>query len=116
MMKIAVAWIAAILLASASVSYSQSGYVRGQPSIDCTNARNTVALVLCSGPEGAQADWDLNSAWWALYFTVNDAGRPQLDLDQQVWRQSLDRICALPRQLTQEEQSGQAMAQAGRRN
>jgi uncharacterized protein YecT (DUF1311 family) len=84
--------------------------------IDCTNARNTVALILCSGPEGARADWDLNSAWWALYFTVNDTGRRQLDLDQQVWRQSLDRICALPRQLTQEEQSGQAMAQAGRRN
>jgi hypothetical protein len=46
MMKNTVAWIAAILLASASVSYSQSGYVRGQPSIDCTTAHNTVALIL----------------------------------------------------------------------
>jgi uncharacterized protein YecT (DUF1311 family) len=95
-----------------SVSYSQSGYVPGQPSIDCTNVHNTVALILCSVPEAAEADWDLNSASWALYFTVNDAGRRMLDLDQQAWRQSLDRICALPRQLTEEEQAGQAMGQA----
>jgi len=112
MMKITPTCIAALLLATTSVSYSQSGYVSGQPSIDCTNVHNTVALILCSGPEAAQADWDLNSASWALYFTVNDAGRRMLDLDQQAWRQSLDRICALPRQLTEEEQAGQAMGQA----
>ena len=111
-MKITAACIAALLLATTSVSYSQSGYVSGQPSIDCTNVHNTVALILCSVPEAAQADWNVNSASWALYFTVNDAGRRMLDLDQQAWRQSLDRICALPRQLTQEEQAGQAMGQA----
>jgi hypothetical protein len=71
-----------------------------------------VALILCSGPEGARADWDLNTASWALYSTVNDTGHQTLDLDQPVWRKSLDRICALPRQLMQEEQAGQAMAQA----
>jgi hypothetical protein len=111
MMKIALACIAAFLLASTSVSYSQSGYVPGQPSFDCTKPRNAVALILCSAREGAQADWNVNSSLWALYFAVNDAGRRTLDLDQQGWRQSLDRICALPRQLTQEEQAGQAMGQ-----
>ena len=34
-----------------------------------------------------------------------------MDADQQAWRQSLDRMCALPRQLTEEEQAGRAMAQ-----
>jgi peptidoglycan hydrolase-like protein with peptidoglycan-binding domain len=111
MMKITSACIAAFLLASTSVSYSQSGYVPGQPSIDCSKVRNTVALILCNAPEAAQADWALNSAWWALYFTVSDTRRRMLDLDQQAWRQSLDQICALPRHQTPEDQVGQAMAQ-----
>jgi hypothetical protein len=34
-----------------------------------------------------------------------------LDTEQQAWRQSLDQICALPRQVTEEEQAGQVMAQ-----
>jgi hypothetical protein len=35
---------------------------------------NTVAVILCNVRDAAQADWDLNSAWWARYFTLN-AGR-----------------------------------------
>jgi peptidoglycan hydrolase-like protein with peptidoglycan-binding domain len=108
-MKITTASVAAFLLAGTSLCYSQAGYVPGQPSIDCTEVQNTVGRILCSGPEAAQTDWDFNSAWWALYFTVNDTRK--LDMDQQAWRTSLDRICALPRQLTQEEQTGQSMAQ-----
>jgi peptidoglycan hydrolase-like protein with peptidoglycan-binding domain len=108
-MKITTASVAAFLLAGTSLCCSQAGYVPGQPSIDCTEVQNTVGRILCSGPEAAQTDWDFNSAWWALYFTVNDTRK--LDMDQQAWRTSLDRICALPRQLTQEEQTGQSMAQ-----
>jgi len=73
---------------------------------------NTVAVILCGVPEAAQADWDLNSASWARYFTVNDTQRRMLDTDQQTWRQSLDRICALPRYPTPEDQAGKAMLEA----
>jgi len=111
MMKITIACIAAFLLANTSVCYSQAGYVPGQPSIDCTRVHNTVAVILCRVPEAAQAEWELNSAWWARYFTVNDTQRQVLDRDQQAWRQSLDQICALPRHQTQEDQAGQAMAE-----
>ena len=108
-MKVTIACIAAILLAATSVCYSQGGYVPGQPSIDCTKAHNTVAVILCRAPEAAQADWELNSALWARYFTLNDTQRRMLDLDQQAWRQSLDRICALPRNQTPEDQAGLEM-------
>ena len=115
MMKITVAGVAAFLLAGTSASYSQSGYVPGQPSIDCTKARSTVAIILCRVPEAAAADWDVNSASWALYFSVNESRRRIVDADQQAWRQSLDPICALPRQQRPEDQAGLAMAQvAGR--
>ena len=110
-MKVTIACIAAILLAATSVCYSQGGYVPGQPSIDCTKAHNTVAVILCRAPEAAQADWELNSALWARYFTANDTQRQMLDRDQQAWRQSLDQICSLPRYQTQEDQAGQAMAE-----
>jgi peptidoglycan hydrolase-like protein with peptidoglycan-binding domain len=115
MMKITVPCVAAFLLAGTSLSYSGAAYVSGQPSIDCTKARNTVANILCSVPEAAAADWDVNAASWALYFSVNESQQRIVDADQKTWRQSLDSMCALPRQQTPEDQAGQAMAHfAGR--
>jgi peptidoglycan hydrolase-like protein with peptidoglycan-binding domain len=95
----------------ASLSYSQAGYHAGQPSFDCAIVTNTVAFVLCTVPEAAQADWELNSASWALYFTVNETRRRVLDQEQQAWRQSLDRMCVLPHYQTPQDQAGQAMAE-----
>jgi peptidoglycan hydrolase-like protein with peptidoglycan-binding domain len=102
---------AAFLITTTGIYGAQSAYVGGQPSIDCTAARNSVAQILCSGPRAAQADWELNSALWALYFSVDEARRAKLDLDQQAWRESLERRCALP-QVTQDERAGQFVAQA----
>ena len=110
-MKNTGAVVIACLLACTSVCYSQTSNISDQPSFDCSNARYPVALILCSGPDGARVDWDVNSAWWALYFTIDEKRRPILDADQETWRQSLYQMCALPRQLTQEEQAGQVMAQ-----
>ncbi len=115
MMKTTVACVAAFLLAGTSLSHSAAGYVPGQPSIDCTKARSTVASILCSVPEAAAADWEVNAASWALYFSVNESQRQIVDADQRTWRQSLDSLCALPRQQTLEDQAGRAMADlAGR--
>ena len=110
-MKNTGAVVIACLLACTSVCYSQTSNISDQPSFDCSNARYPVALILCSGPDAARVDWDVNSAWWALYFTIDEKRRPILDADQETWRQSLYQMCALPRQLTQEEQAGQVMAQ-----
>ena len=36
------------------------------PSFDCSQRmRQTLAVILCTVPEAAQADWDLNTAYWA---------------------------------------------------
>ena len=110
-MKNTGAVVIACLLACTSVCYSQTSNISDQPSFDCSNARYPVALILCSGPDAARVDWDVNSAWWALYFTIDEKRRPILDADQETWRQSLYQMCALPRQLTQEEHAGQVMAQ-----
>ena len=110
-MKNAPAMIITFLLACTSVCYSQTSNVSDQPSFDCGNARNAVAVILCSGPDAARVDWDFNSAWWALYFSIDEKRQPMMDADQEAWRRSLDRMCALPRQLTEEEQAGRAMAQ-----
>ena len=96
-MKSIVAGVVALLLAGTSVSYSGPGYVAGQPSIDCTKARSTVATILCSVPEAAAADWDVNAASWALYFSVNESQQRIVDADQRSWRQSLELIvCPAP--------------------
>ena len=88
------------LIAGSAVCYPEVGYVVGQPSFDCTKARNTVAIILCSGPEAARADWDWNTAYWAYYFSIPGELRPTFDQREQFWRYSLDQICALPSQLT----------------
>ena len=70
-----------------------------------------MGAILCTVPEAAQADWNLNSALWARYFASDDVQRQVLDRDQQAWRRSLDQVCALPRYQTPEDRAGQAMAQ-----
>ena len=114
-MKNTGAVVIAFLLVCTRICYSQTSNISDQPSFDCSNARNPVALILCSGPDAARVDWDINSAWWAFYFSIDEKRRPMMDVDQQAWRQSLDRMCALPRQLTEEEQAGQLMAQSAGR-
>ena len=38
------------------------------PSFDCSNGvRQTLAVILCTDPAAAQADWDVNRAYWALF-------------------------------------------------
>jgi hypothetical protein len=105
-------WIVVALLATTSGSYAQSGYISGQPSISCTNLHNSEALILCNIPDAARADWDVNAASWALNFTLNDTRRQIFEREQQAWRQSLDRTCALPRYQTPEDQVGQAVAES----
>ena len=46
-----------------------------RPTTSCSNLRNSVAQILCSGREGAAADWAVNSATWAYLHHVGDAGK-----------------------------------------
>jgi peptidoglycan hydrolase-like protein with peptidoglycan-binding domain len=92
-----IAGIGAILLSSVP------GFAVDGPSFDCTHGVNSaLAIILCSVPEAARADWDLVSAYWA--FSTDDR-------DQKAFSQSMNERCVLPRQETAEERVGRAFAQ-----
>ena len=92
-----IAGIGAILLSSVP------GSAVDGPSFDCSHGVNiALAVILCSVPEAAHADWDLVSAYWA--FSTDDR-------DQRAFSQSINERCALPRRETEEERVGRAFAQ-----
>jgi uncharacterized protein len=92
-MKFVMGLAFSLLIANSGLGYAQTGSFSNAPSIDCSRARSAVASILCVAPEAARADWEVNSATWALYFSVGEPGQRQLDADAQAWRQSLERIC-----------------------
>ena len=108
-MKFVIGLAFSFLLANTTFSYAQTGSSSNSPSIDCSRARSAVASILCNVPEAARADWEVNSATWALYFSVGEARQRQLDADAQAWRQSLERICTLPYLPTEQEMAGREM-------
>src|SRR5205814_9161689 len=77
-------------LITATSGFAQTGYVSGQPSIDCSKAVSTINLIRCSGPEAAKVDWDLVSAIWAVHFSLKEDRWAKFDDEQRAWRQSLD--------------------------
>ena len=108
-MKFVMGLAFSLLLANTGFSYAQTGSFSNSPSIDCSRVRSAVASILCNVPEAARADWEVNSATWALYFSVGEPGQRQLDADAQAWRQSLERICTLPYLPTEQEKAGREM-------
>jgi peptidoglycan hydrolase-like protein with peptidoglycan-binding domain/uncharacterized protein YecT (DUF1311 family) len=68
-----------------------------RPTIDCSAIRsaNPVALVLCSGAEGAAADWDLNAALWSTAGALSTTQQKTFDAEQEGWRGWLNARCRL---------------------
>jgi peptidoglycan hydrolase-like protein with peptidoglycan-binding domain len=96
-----IAAIGATLLSGAPV------FAIDGPSFDCTHGVNSaLAIILCSAPEAARADWDLVSAYWA--FSTDNR-------EQTAFSQSMNQRCALPQQETPEERVGRAFAQEASR-
>jgi hypothetical protein len=62
-----------------------------------TNSKaSTVARALCSGRDGAAADWDLNAVLSAISGANDQEQRRKFDQDQDLWRARLNRHCELP--------------------
>jgi peptidoglycan hydrolase-like protein with peptidoglycan-binding domain len=78
-----------------NASLEQAQRLSGQPSFDCTKAQTPVALIICSSDEGVRADWDLNSAQWALYFSLPDENRESFEQDETRWLQGLPAVCKI---------------------
>lgn len=67
-----------------------------RPTISCSNLRNSVAQILCSGREGAAADWAVNTATWAYLHHVGEPGKAAFEAEQTEWRNSIVQRCSLP--------------------
>ena len=65
------------------------------PTFDCAKATSSLGLLICSDSEAARADWDLVTASWARYFSLNENDRPRFSRDQDQWFASVGRKCQL---------------------
>jgi predicted aspartyl protease/peptidoglycan hydrolase-like protein with peptidoglycan-binding domain len=64
-----------------------------KPTFDCANARSLTARTVCFDQAGPAADWDLTSAHWARYFTLNEPERQAFDRAEQSWLDGLNQTC-----------------------
>jgi len=87
--------------ASVPASNENAGNIEGlsaKPTFDCTKAKSATAHIVCLDQVGANADWDLISAYWARYFSLTGNDRNGFDQAQQNWLDSLNQICGISRQ------------------
>jgi peptidoglycan hydrolase-like protein with peptidoglycan-binding domain len=93
---------AALLFSSANSLFAVEG-----PSFDCSSGvRQTLAVILCTVPEAAQADWNLNSAYWALFSD---------DREETTFNMAVNQRCALPPLETEQQRAGRVFIQDLRR-
>jgi hypothetical protein len=81
---------------------------RGWPILRLNQGvRQTLAVILCVDPKAAQADWDVNRAYWASFTD---------DREETAFNQMVIQRCALPRLETAQERTGRIFIQElGRR-
>ena len=80
-------------LPPATEDHSQN--LSAKPTFDCTPAKSGTARILCLDQEGAKADWDLSSAYYALKFFVADDAKDKFSLAHDKWFPWLGRACGL---------------------
>jgi uncharacterized protein YecT (DUF1311 family) len=66
-----------------------------RPTFNCATARSPTGRILCLDQEGAKADWDLTSAYWARSFSLSDADRDRFRKEHESWFPTLIRSCRL---------------------
>jgi uncharacterized protein len=64
-----------------------------KPTFDCTKGRSLTAHVICLDQEGAAADWELSSAYWARYFSLPESDQRSFDEARQRWLEASNQIC-----------------------
>ncbi|MBS0251194.1 MAG: peptidoglycan-binding protein, partial [Proteobacteria bacterium] len=66
-----------------------------QPTFDCSKAKSATGRIICLDKEGAEADWKMVSASWALRFTLPASERKNFDSAEEAWLLSLNDRCRL---------------------
>ena len=80
---------------TSKINLSQAQPLSSKPTFDCAQGRTVAARIICSSEAGAKADWDVNSAYWAMYFSLPEENRGHFDQDQQHWIWGLSDACRI---------------------
>jgi hypothetical protein len=65
------------------------------PTFNCAAARSPSGRILCLDAEGAKADWDLTSAYWARTFALPEGSREAFGKEHENWFPTLVHSCRL---------------------
>jgi hypothetical protein len=74
------------------------GATSSRPTFDCAKAKSSLAVLICSREDTAQADWDLSAAALARYFSLDERGKTDFWKDQDKWLRSISQKCQLTNQ------------------
>ena len=85
----------AVSLPNPRESIKNIGDISAKPTFDCTRARSATARIICLDQAGAKADWDLISAYWARYFSLDETARDGFSQAEENWFPSLNQACQL---------------------
>lgn len=88
-----IAKLAALAVSAAMLLGSRAG--AAAPSFDCGRAVNALARTICADGDASGADWQLVSAYWAIYATLEGADRIALRDGHVAWLKNLDAKCGL---------------------
>jgi len=66
-----------------------------KPTINCTNAQNPLAILLCNDVRAAQSDWDVNAATWAYSGMLTNDDLTAFQKEQVEWVRTVSRDCKL---------------------
>jgi tetratricopeptide (TPR) repeat protein len=69
--------------------------VSASPTFDCAKAGSPTASIICLDQDGAKADWDLTSAYWARSFSLVGNAREKFQQAHDDWFPALQRSCGL---------------------
>src|SRR5579872_1586394 len=58
-----------------TINAPQIQQLSSTPTFDCAKARSATARIICLDQAGANADWDLISAYWARYGALGEDGQ-----------------------------------------
>jgi Putative peptidoglycan binding domain len=66
------------------------------PTFDCSKVVVPLPTLLCSSESAASADWEITSAYWALFFSLEPATQAGFRRAHDEFFKSLTQNCALP--------------------
>ncbi len=78
-----------------TINAPQIQQLSSTPTFDCAKARSATARIICLDQAGANADWDLISAYWARYGALGEDGQKAFDQAHQDWLDDLKQVCRL---------------------